>query len=162
MNQYQDKIIELRQKAWYRFVQVLYLLALLLILLVVVPWTYSDNRPRQELDYGKETIRCNNGETFLKESRLDLDIRRICAGAVHEVESPDGKIIQRKSIPGPDPGYTNYTEQEIYINVGSWSAVLKWMAISIGITLAFFEVVRRAFLYIVARINPFYMPSWMK
>lgn len=184
-----EKINALKSRSWYRLVQVLYVVAIFIVMLVGFFPIYFITEPQKVYDY--TNIVCDNGHQFKREIyQIDTE-GRICNGIHGEfdsvasvgkavkslypeyseftddavgqavMEKHDQKNLRQVNIPGLEPGYKNFTEQDIYEDVGSWPKVIFFTLIYMLFVLFLFEVLRRMFLYIVARVSPLYKPKWL-
>lgn len=162
-------ITELNSKMWYRLLKVIYLIIMFLFIVYAVVIAFSEVGSYQT-DY---TVVCNYGNksTFLAAKDKEIyistyydysnslaqlpdntkvDLREACEISEEELFAQMDSIVN-----GTDGGGKLFDLKETKVNVSTYFSSIMWSILAIVIILLFFEIIRRAFYYIIlGKIRP--------
>lgn len=152
-NSTEQKMIDLENKAWYRFLKVVYIVAIVTAILAIggLSWAL---KPTKVIDYEKSYFKCNNGQSniyLLGKNNIYLDY----SDAMYDTDDRRAKSTcsDDKTI-GFVPDEKNYTLTIVHKNSYSYTS---WLGYTIGaffVLWLLFKLINVAFFYIAVGKKP--------
>ncbi len=168
-------ISELNSKWWYRLLKVVYLVAVLIVVGALAIIQYDEMRPYSKLDFKTSKVHCLNGNFKTATYNDFMVIIGNVSDSIRYQNLDPLDIAEFCELPSPPEGYTplrnlgfeqanenagklktwrlltreSIRYEENYETVGSWITLFLYIILSAIIALVGFEIIRRAFYYIV-------------
>ena len=148
---------DLESKIWYRLSKIIYIgFYIFFILSFLIPSYYS--KPKIITEKDKVKIKCNNGNEFIKTIYSPIN-------SIEDIETLDSHVFNPIRLcqygdettsyylwdKYPTSSEKNYTIEFVTHLNKSWQDYLTNRVIVLTMIIVTFEIVRRSFLYIVAR-----------